>query len=355
MDAQPFAHGSSALRVFDDRGSKRASWSDQMTLSAFYHYPGRGFRLMLERMRKSRRTLDQYDQSVGYWSLYARGKVDAAGLAQSAGEPKLCEIGQDVLSFQYVLAAVPRVGSPNTIRKHVTHVQAVLDRTGPRARDKRLRLAVGLLGEVPMLEKPAEFQHEVQDDFQTDEISAVLGACRVARTPAYLPTEQRSRWWRNLIVVACQTGLRIGSLQAARWDKLFLDRQHWWLIVPQKGHKTTRVCVNQVAMTALEDQRAMTGSLDEIFHWPHEFNWLVKSHNAIMAAAGLPPERRCGFHGYRKWFLNESSEIDAFGAGMQAGHSFDVMLKHYVNKKRMATAVDSLPEPKAASQQLELF
>jgi integrase len=360
MSPSPFTQGSSALRVFDELSRGAADhWSDGMTLSAFYYFPEkdehRGFRLMLERLRKSSRTIAQYDQSIGYWALYARGKIDEAGLARPAAEPKLREIGEDVLSFQFVLAAVPGVGSSNTIRKHVTHVQAVLDRCGPRARDKRLRLAVGLIADVPLLEKPPEFEHEVQDDFQTDEISAVLGACRVARVPSYLPPEQRARWWRNLITVDCQTPLRIGSLIAGRWDKLFVERDRWWWIVPLKGHKEKRVCVNQVAMAAIEDMRALTGPFPEIFHWPNELNWLIDNHGLIMQAGGLARERHCGFHGYRKWFLNESSELDAFGAGMQAGHSFDAMLKHYVTKKRMATAVENLPAPKAPSHQLKLF
>lgn len=367
VSPQPFAHGSSALRVFDDRPSSASTWGADMTLSAFYHYPLKGFRVLLERMRKSSRTIDQYDQSIGYWSRYARGTLDAAGLARPASEPKLREIGDDVLSFQYVLAAVPGLASANTIRKHVTHVQAVLDRTGPRiSRDKRLRHAVGLLAEVPLLEKPAEFEHEVLDDFVTEEIGAILGGCKVARTPDYLPPHERPRWWRNLIVADLNTGLRIGSLVVdsrpgqnpaggARWANLSLHRDRNWLKVLTKGGREKNVCVNACALAAIDDMRGLTGDREQIFFWPHRLNWLHDSHALIVAASGLPIARRFGFHGYRKWFDNEASQIDALGAAMQSGHSFEVMVKHYANKKRMATAVDNLPQPKAHSRQLELF
>lgn len=364
----PFAHGSSALRVFDERSTSSADWSAEMTLSAFYFYPLKGWRAVLERLRKSPRTIDQYDQSIGYWSLYARGSIDKHDVAKPGlSEPKLCQIAEDLLNFQYVLAAVPGLGSVNTIRKHVTHVQAVLDRTGPtKSRDPRLRLAVGLLDEVPLLEKPPEYEHEVMDDFETDEISLILGACRLAKVPEFLPPEQRPRYWRNLITVTANTALRIGSvvvdsselaapIGGARWDGLSFHRGRTWLKVRQKGRKEKSVCVNEFALAAIEDMRPLTGDRQQIFYWPHRLNWLHDNHGLIVAASGLAADRRFGFHAYRKWFDNEASQIDALGAAMQSGHSFHVMVKNYANKKRMATAVDHLPQPKAPSQQLELF
>jgi len=253
---------------------------------------------------------------------------------------------------------------PNTIRKHCTHIQAVLDRTGPRSPfNKRFRKAQSLLAEVPLLEKPAEFERDPIGNFSMGEIAALIAACPIAAVPSYVPPELRPRWWRNLYLFDYNTGLRVGSLVAAKRSKLSRDADGLWLRVAVKGGREKRVFLNEFAERALLDMQPLTGFHDpnfrplkegqpawgyhdQIFHWPHELNWLHDNHKLIVLAAGLPPDRQLGFHGFRKAMVTNCSRTDPLAAGMQAGHSLEVMQKNYVNPSRMADGMKKLEQPR---------
>ncbi len=184
------------------------------------------------------------------------------------------------------------------------------------------------------------------DGFTLDELSKLLAACHAAAAPAALSHAARETWWQTLILVAYNTGLRIGSLMALEWEMLSDNSE--WVRVPVKGGDTKSVFVNVHARAALNTMRALSeeGS-KRIWYWPHNFEWLDEQRRRILQASGLPFERRLGFHAIRKAMCTEASRIDPLAASMQAGHSdMRMTMQHYINPSRAATAVSELPQPK---------
>ncbi len=250
--------------------------------------------------------------------------------------------------------------SPNTIRKHCTHLQAVLDRTGPRGREARFRKAQGLLDVVPFLEKPAAQKKEAEDNFTVDEISRFLRHCGAAKAPAYLAARQREAFWQNLFLCDYNTGLRVGSLTIFEWTGIKQDTLgRWWIYAWVKGRNYKRVHANEFALAAIERMRPITGEQPCVFHFPHVHSWLQEQRRLILAAAGIALDRRFGFHGLRKAMITEASAFDALAASMQAGHqNFTTTQNSYINPGRVASGMAKLPQPKAPSsgpRQMDLF
>lgn len=352
-----------SLRLRDtDQPSTTGGLSAEMTLSEIYHHAREGFRRGLVANRSAKRNIAQYDQTVGYWARYARNF--APGCEQfEPDEPPLCRITDETCdNWLITLGELPgRGGEPisvNTIRKHCTHLQAVLDFCAPKSRDKKFQRSKGLIADVPVLQRPAPFVKEPDDSFSVDEMSMILANCHLAAAPSYLPPSQRHWWWRYLFLGAYNLGLRVGSLVEAEWARLKQDKRGWWLTVVVKGRKEKKVYVNKYALEVIELMRPMTGQFKHIWHWPHQLNWLHIQRRQIVAAAGLPPDRQLGFHAFRKAMVTEVSEHDPLAGQMQAGHTnFQTTQNHYLHPARVASGMDKLPQPAKPQQgrQLDLF
>lgn len=353
------------IRIYDDSDQTTSRpLSPSMTLSQFYKAFYRP--VCLQATGKSPRNVDQYNQSIGFWQRYGRNRVSGdEDAAIEPFEPSLDQINDfTIANFMTALMALPgkRKGeeiSPNTIRKHCIHLQAVIDRAGPRGHVKRLRKAQSLIVEVPFFERPEKREKEVDDDFTLEEISRFLAACRHADVPRYLPDpKQRERFWLNLLVGSYNIGLRIGSVLKCEWSKLAQDhRGDWWITVQVKRGHSRRFFVNQFALRAIENMRVITGGHPNIWHWPHKQNWLQVCRQRLLAESGIPPHRQLGFHALRKAMITHAAPINEMAASMQAGHkSTSTTRESYTNKRAVGNTMQQLPQPKMPDdEQKRLF
>lgn len=294
-------------------------------------------------------------ESLDYWK-------------QFTGDPPLREITRRTIRrFTEGLQLLPgrRAGellADNTVRKHCGHVQRVLNVAGPSKPQPGGELNVRLLEEVPYISRPAEVLNEVEDNFTLEELGKVLDACRVAIAPR-ISGIASSQWWRSLIVFDYNVGLRIGSLLKLRWEWFEQSGDQWWIRLPVrstreraiKGRQGKRFYVNAPAMAALD--RIRLPSRDLVFPWPYSESYLHAMRRRILRATGLPKERQLGFHGVRKAFATEVSQINSIAAHKIVGHSSaKTTADHYVNKRVMTETLDVLLQPPSwHDPQMRLF
>jgi integrase len=315
--------------------------------------------VVLQVRRAATRNITQYRESLALWKLYT-------------SDPPLRFVDDFVIAqFLQGLASRPgksgaeRIGD-NTVRKHVFHVQTVLDKCGPKSRKNRD--AQKILDEVPWISKPPAVDKIADDNFTIAELGKILDHCHVARAPLPLSQEQRTRYWVNLFLFAYNTGLRIGSLMALEWPMV----QGQQILLPArtavKGRQNKRFPLNTPAAQALEEMRKISaacmaknfGTPGRVWPWrgwPSSQSWLQAKRKDILAAAGIPKERRFGFHGCRKAMCSESAAISAIGGSMAAGHKdMKTTMASYVNPKIIADTLAQLPQPpRRDGQQMNLF
>jgi hypothetical protein len=257
--------------VFARRGGVM-SLSPSMKLSEFfdsYVLP-----CFLIPTRAAKRNIDQYRESVRLW-------------VKKTGDPPLEKITQEVASaFLARLAGRLWNNQPirtNTIRKHCTAIQKILDLAGPRTR--RNRIAAGLIAaDLVYLERPAKQHRPVRDDFSLDEISLIFAACSSALQTSNLYGIPAAEWWRALFIFLPNTGLRIGTAMTATWE-MFDTHYPGWLEIPPEafkgGHQGGYFYVNSYARLALHQLRTFVSADQEISrrlfpwkNWPESANWL---------------------------------------------------------------------------------
>jgi len=314
--------------------------SPAMTLGEYYRA---SFRPAKVARGSAKRNLDQYDQSINLW-------------CRLTGDPPLEAIDDAVVDqFSAHLWTLPGRAkgsniSANTIRKHDTHLQAVLDRTGPPGSDRRTRRAHGLLAIVPYLEKPKAVLRQTHDVYTVEEISRLLECAGAPIAPRYLAAELRKTWWQSLILATYNTGLRIGSVMALRWANVLTEADGLtWLRVGVKGGDQPLIYCNTAGRQAIEQVRPIGQrlGLERVFHFPHDHTWLQAQRRLILDATGFAAHRRLGFHALRKAMVTETSRNDPLAAQLQAGHKDQRTTNtHYIHPARVVAGLDRLPQPR---------
>jgi integrase len=358
------------LRLFSGDGPGRAAQAEPadgealspgMTVSQFYF--GYVRPIVLRERNAKPRNLQQYDGTVSYWSRFT-------------GDPPLESIeDRHKADFAARLWGLKgRRGGPisqNTVRKHMIHLQAVLDLAGPRSRSANPRGA-DLLVEAPYLHKPATLTTDVENAFTLAEVQQWLAACRGAK----FPTESESGvpaplWWQQLGIFLYNAGPRIGTAQELRFSWLERDELGAWFRAPEgavKGRRKLSIYVNPWALAAIETMRAALaaagrGKQDRIFLWPHVFSWLNECRVRLLERSEIQPSRRFGFHALRKACATELGKMNFAAAKLQLGHaSKDVTLTNYTHRVVLVETANRLPQPdwdavrfQAGPRQLELF
>jgi Phage integrase family len=326
------------------RGSDNENLSPRMTLREFY--ASFFLPVCLVALGRSRRTLDQYEQSLGLWGRFTL-------------DPPLLAIDQRLIAkFTGGLRALPGIDTPtlgdNSIHKHCRTVQAIMDRAGPWAR-KINEFGQDLLDRVPLIPKPSLFEPDVEDNFTIAELTVLLAHCAVPVAPSELGGRDREIWWRSLFLFAYNAGLRIGSLMTLEWTWLKIDARGSRIEIPSrsgtKGGRPKRFPLNQFALSALEMMRPISGGPQggRVWPWrgwPKSEGWLHEQRRRILDAAKFPEDRRFGFHGCRKAMCTELAEIDITAAMLGAGHKdMKTTTTRYVNKRSLAKASARLPQP----------
>lgn len=331
------------LRLFEP-AARTAALSPQMTLSEFLE----AFVVPVCLTRARPRNLKQYRESIAYWR-------------RLTGDPPLAQIDDFTaarfLAGLYELPAIVKGNTlaDNTVRKHCVHVQYCLDRAGLKTRQNPR--GQSLVAEAVLIDKPRVVVSDVDDDFSLDEIGAWLEACHAMSAPRSCGVPARA-WWESLGLVAYNTGLRVGTLLLLEYGWIEED----WIKIPGpalKQKRAGRFYLNRASREAIQEIRT---ERIKIFPFPHSESWLHEQRRRLLAKSRIAPNRRFGFHAFRKAFGNELSKINGLVVAMALGHSErgtgDVTRDHYIHRQRMAEAMDRLPQPlwrRRPEPQLRLF
>jgi len=259
--------------------------------------------------------------------------------------------------------------SPNTVRKHCTHLQMVLQAAGPQTKDYPWAATPwGLFGEdpfgrprpVPWFLKPPEREKPAEDGLTLDEIGRLLDAARLAVKPA-LSECPAPTWWRGLLRFGFNTGLRRGSLLMLRrsWIEPFCDAG--FLPLPGRASKKKRpkqIYISPEAMAVLAEMP--TGDL--VFPWAESMVSFNRYRRRLWDAAGVPPGHK--FHGLRKAIGSALYAIDPKAAQLQLGHqSENTTRRSYVSSAAAAASLEAnvgrasrrVRQPKPSAGQKMLF
>lgn len=241
----------------------------------------------------------------------------------------------------------------NSLRKHATSLDTILKLTGPRSRQNKY--GQGLLPNPPFVEGPrAEIEAE-DKNWTLDEVRRMYANAGAAAGPEIdgIPVAD---WWRTLIVVEWYTGLRITSLMRMEFRRI----RDCYVTIPAadaKGGKGIKKYLPSLALEHIErirtDGRSLVLGWDL---WDSQRRVGYDNLRLIQAAAGIPEDRRWGFHSFRKthstYLSGERDEIEDGVELAQAslGHADKSLTKGvYISgsaqERRLAAAIDRMPSP----------
>lgn len=233
--------------------------------------------------------------------------------------------------------------SPNSVRTYMKHLQTLLDKLGPPGRGNRD--ALDILARVPWTKPPREVQR-IPRIIAIQQLSDCIMASVAMEVPR-IPGVKAPAWWRALLTVAWNTGLRIGTLLSMWMDDI--DWRNCRLLLPAARMKSRRPFImhlNEAAMAAL---RSIRTNRELVFPWPHARRDFYKYVHRLEDAAGIPRKDQFGFHTIRKTVATLLYEVNPGAAQFALGHTTnDVTKKRYVDGGGLvARALDQLPQPEA--------
>jgi integrase len=304
------------------------------TLTTFY----RKWYLPQKLFEATEGTKGTYEVALRQWQL-------------ATGDPPLREIKDETVALfrDYLLRQSGRkqnsTKSVNTVRTEMQMIQTLLDKCGPpgpKNRDGR-----GLLKVVPWAQRPRK-ELRIPKTVSLDS----LGKCYAAANEMELPSVagiQTGDWWRALLVVAYNTGLRHASLFALRWEHV--EWENCRATIPASCMKSRRPQVihfNRVTLKHLQRIRRVSGP---VFPFPQARRRFWQLLHLLQKRAGIPEAEWFGLHGLRRTLATLLWEESPGAAQFALGHTTsDVTRQHYVDGGAMvARALDQLPQPEAFS------
>jgi len=270
------------------------------------------------------------------------------------GDPPLVDVTNATLAhFRDCLTQLPGIKgnttlSPNTVRRHLRYVQALLDLAGPPR--PRCRDAAGLLERVPYA-KPPRVRYSEPKTVTPDQLSALYQAAETMTIPR-IPHVTPADWWRTLLVAAFNTGLRRGALLSLRWDWVNWNLRE--LAIPPEGTKTGRGQTLHLNATTLAHLLRIRGPRELVFPWPYDQSTISHKFQELQEIAGIPKAERFGLHAIRKTLATALWATSPQAAQIQLGHTgLGTTQRFYVQGHQLlADALDRLPQPEAFTHQV---
>ena len=265
------------------------------------------------------------------------------------GDPPLGSVTAETLaSFRNCIARLrgkqpASRTSPNTVRKYLRHLQAILDKAGPPGR--RNRDAANLIPDAPWVKPPKARISQpriVLPGHLSDTYTAAV-AMNYPRIQGFKPPA----WWRALLVVAFNTGLRRRTLFEMRIEEIDWDAR--CIRLPAKHMKAGRPHIAPLNHTAIEHLLAIRTDRELVFPWPYNVTYFDQCFHRLQDAAGIPREEHFGLHTIRKTLGTILYEVSPGAAQMTLGHMDQATTRnHYVRADQIVTrALDQLKQPDA--------
>jgi integrase len=236
--------------------------------------------------------------------------------------------------------------SPNTVRSNLRHLQVLLEKLGPPARGNRDGQRI--LADVPWVQPPREVV-KIPRTVALEWLSACYEAAKGMRKPV-IPGVRAPAYWRALLVVVWNTGLRRGTLFAMRWEDV--DLEHPRIVLPAARMKSRRPMIVHLTPVAAEALRSICTDGELVFPWETSTQWKWRFphlFHELQNLAGIPKKEHFGLHMIRKTVASALWEVSPGAAQFALGHTTaDVTRKHYVDGGELvARALDQLPQPDA--------
>ena len=300
----------------------------EMTLSRFFvewYLPQRLF----DAKGSTRKT---YAQCIKTWRLLT-------------GDPPVAKITPDVLALfrdaQLKMRGLKRYArrSPNSVRGMLRMIQTLLDKLGSPGRGNRD--ALDILSRVPWVLPPKEVEklpRTVSLRYLSDCYLAAV-AMEVPRVAGIKPPA----WWRALLTVAWNTGLRRGTLFSMRWDEV--DWKARRLVLPAARMKSRRPMVVHLNERRLSPY-VRSGRIG---------NWCLRGLGYLSSVSStvfrMRPDIVQGPCRTKRHPQDGGHPVvggKPRGRGSSLGHTTsDVTRKHYVDGGDMVARAFQLPQPDA--------
>lgn len=270
----------------------------------------------------------------------------------ATGDPPLAKVTHGTCRrFVRYNASLPGDGpdgrrSVDTVRKHCRHLQYIINRAGPTTRQQP---GADLLPKrrLPWVIAPKPVEEDRDELFLS--LAELWDLITAAPDPA----------WRAWYIFGYNTGLRMASLRAARWDWI---RDGVFLHVPREHFKGARhghiVYLNRWAREAIEPLRS--AGQETIFPWTWRSPSTHHKHRRRqMDQAGVTRDhRRPGSHGLRRllgdWLIGENPGVAAIVLGHREAIN-RVSFKHYCRKAKspkVREIMERVPQPGPVIQRL---
>lgn len=288
------------------------------------------------------------DGSDGQRDLY---RIMVRRWAILTGDPAIDEINSAHMSrFRDCLTKVRGLKAhlpmtPTTIAGYLRRLQTLLDKAGPPG--PRNRDAAGIIERVPWI-KPPRQSPKFPRIVSPETFRLVYDGCVAAELPR-VNGFKSAAWWRALLIVAKNTGLRRGTLLRMRMEHI--NWQSRKLVLPAELLKSSRPHVMPLNQEAHEHLLAIRTSREKVFEWPHCWRYLHTYLHKIQTAAGIRKDDHFGLHDLRKTLASQLAKGSLAAAQFALGHAAsDVTLRNYVDSQTvLVDALENLPQPFASA------
>ncbi|MDX1945233.1 MAG: tyrosine-type recombinase/integrase [Pirellulaceae bacterium] len=269
------------------------------------------------------------------------------------GNPPLKEITTETLAkFGDVLSRLRKSNrhklNPITARNYQRMVQILLDKAGPPARKNRD--AAGFIDASPWTKLP-----RVEWPLPKIVPSDHLAACYEAADGMELPKIEGVSppdWWRALLALVYNTGLRRRTLFGLRWEHV--DFEARVLRIPAELLKARRSQIVPMNDVVCRHLRVIQGDRPLVLGWPHSAEWFRANFRRLQVSAGLLSPKQFGLHRMRKTCATMLWKKDPAAAQLMLGHTALATTKqHYIDAtESLAGVVKDLPQPEGFEGQV---
>lgn len=222
--------------------------------------------------------------------------------------------------------------SPWTTRRHLTNLRRLLlSASRPSYHGRYGMHGLSLIDAAPIVPTPRIPRRAPKPTYTADEVRRMLVVARSMLIPQ-VDGVPRGQWWVAIILTACYTGFRRGTL--LRLEKPWVSEDR--ITVPAEGLKGGRgdlsVALAPEVKAAIRPLVSVPGRLLFGF-WRTDAGNLNRHLRAIYDAAGMPPERWHAWHGFRRYVASElTRSVGIAAASTMLGHSsLAVTRDHYAS------------------------
>ncbi|MEW4454556.1 tyrosine-type recombinase/integrase [Bremerella sp. JC817] len=276
------------------------------------------------------RNLEGYERALDLWEEL----TDNPPLNQISSET-LSEFKGELLAYRYR----GRNLSVNTVHKHLSHIQWVLDQAGPPGRRGKEKTAVGFLDRVPFTKLPKR-RETYQDEIPAEHVVKLFHIAGEHATFPKVDGVLPGHLWQALFGVMLCTSLRIGQcsqipMRAVRWDRMQIVLPYE---ICRKSKKDEPKPIHPHAMRLLMRIRGQRDLLFPMFV-THSKKTIYDELHRLQELADVPP---FGFHAIRAIAITSLSEISGEAAQFAAGHASMRTTRIYQKVRLLSSAQEKL-------------